>query len=98
MSQFQVLKDDQTTSDIFRFQTPRTGETVNQQIITIPDTGGTYPGGTWELEMMTADGSWTEQGESWGDFGSRAFYAISGEAYRLTGGTVGVVAYASDAG
>ena len=98
MSQRQVLKATETTSQPFRFHTPRSGETVNQQILTFPDDGTTWPGGTWKLQMLTPDGSWTDQGQEWSDYGSNAFYAVSGEAYRLTGGSVGAVAYASDVG
>ena len=98
MAQNQVLKSTETTSEPFRFFTSRTGEKVTPQIITFPDDGDAWPGETWELELLTPDGSWTEQGQSWDDFGSMVFYAVAGESYRLTGGTVGAEAYASDVG
>ena len=98
MAQNQVLKADQTTSEPFRFFPSRTGEKVTPQIITFPDDGGAWPGGTWKLELLTPDGSWTEQEQEWSDFGSMVFYAVSGEAYRLTGGDAGAEAYASDTG
>lgn len=95
----EVLSPDETTSKTFHFRLPQaTLEEVSVQIITFPDPGVAWPGGTWKLQMLTPDGNWTDYGQEWDDFGATRFYAVAGAGFRLTGGNAGARAYATNVG
>ena len=81
-----VLKATEATSEPFQLPGGRVGISLQQ-----------HAGGTWKLQHQPAEGAaWVDTGVTFADNGIKSFDSFAGAWFRLTGGTVGAVAWAMD--